>query len=138
MVVVGLVGVFSVNAQYKINTLEQGQELRVNNGLRSENGMYNVLMQSDGNFCLYKNGDGFIKCTSTTNKGKEGSILKMQNDGNLVLYTAKGEHLWSTDTYKGNNDQKGGKLVLDNNGNLILYSSSQKPIYDFNKGKRLY
>jgi len=133
---VGLVGVFSVNAQYKINTLEQGQTLRTNQGLRSENGQFNLLLQSDGNLCLYKNGDTFIQCTSTNSK--KPTNLQMQEDGNLAMYDAKKNHVWSTDTYRGSDDQKGGKLVLENDGNLVLYSVSGKPIYDFNKGKRLY
>ena len=68
---------------------------------------------------------------------KKGAVLTMQQDGNLVLYNAKGGHLWSTDTYRGGDEQVGARLAMYDDGKLILLSKVERPIYDFEKG-RLY
>ena len=49
-----------------------------------------ALMQSDGNFVVY--GDGDIFATNTD--GHIGAFLCIQNDGNLVVYSADGQVLW--------------------------------------------
>ena len=129
----------AVHAQgtYKINVLEQGQELWKNQSLRSENGQFTLILQTDGNLCIYKKAANYdyapVWCSGTNGKGV--TYLQMQADGNLGLYGPQG-HIWSTDTYRGNNEQKGGKLVLGNDGSLVLNSISGKAIWK--NGKRLY
>ncbi|MEY2828340.1 MAG: hypothetical protein RIQ33_198 [Bacteroidota bacterium] len=135
LVIVALFKAESSLAQYKINTLSAGQNLRTNNGMRSENGLFNVLLQSDGNLCVYKNGDAFIWCSMTNAKG--GNNLEMQTDGNLVLYGANHSPIWSTDTYRGTADKKGSRLVIENDGSLILYNANNKPVWKAKDG-RLY
>jgi len=44
---------------------------------------------------------------------KKGAVLTMQEDGNLVLYNSKGEHLWSTDTYTGGDDIEPEHSVIE-------------------------
>ncbi|MBB5956030.1 subtilisin family serine protease [Saccharothrix tamanrassetensis] len=46
--------------------------------------------------------------------------LKMQTDGNLVLYTAYGEPLWHTNTWGSDVT----RAVLQPDGNLVLYSDA--------------
>ena len=149
--IVGLIGVLSTNAQehmnsFKIvgNTLENGKSLKPGEGIRSPKNQYAAVLQRDGNFCLYKldpkakYGNQFVKCTMTVgNESKKGATLTMQEDGNLVLYNAKGEHLWSTDTYRGGPEKEGGRLIMYDDGKLVLVSKTEKAIYEFQKG-RLY
>ncbi len=152
--IVGLIGVMSADAQehmnsFKIvgNTLESGQSLNQGEGIRSGPGnKYAAVLQRDGNFCLYKlddkakYGNQFVKCTMTVgDKDKQGAILTMQKDGNLVLYNAKGQPIWSTDTYRGGPDKQGGRLIVFDEGNMGVFNKSnpERAIWDFQKG-RLY
>ena len=53
------------------------------------------------------------------------SILKLQTDGNLDLFT-NFSRTWSTKT---SNASKDAKLVLQGDGNLVLYTSSNTPVW---------
>ena len=53
---------------YKANSLEKNQYITVNQGLRSHNGQCNLIMQKDGNLCVYKNGNQFVWCAMTNNR----------------------------------------------------------------------
>jgi hypothetical protein len=119
------------------NVLSVGQRLNINDVLTSENGMYISRLQADGNFCVYKRNasgnESFVWCSSTN--GKSGSTLRMQDDGNLVLYTNSESPVWSTST-TGYFDSKynlpGNKpvrLVMENDGRLVLYSATGKNVW---------
>ena len=45
--------------------------------------------------------------------------MKMQRDGNLVVYSKDNEAMWDTDTY-GND---GASLYFQDDGNLVIYDS---------------
>jgi len=138
LVVGGLTISSSALAQsYTINTLQSkgDQHIRRHQALRSTNGVYSLLVQDDGNMCIYKNGDTFVWGTMTN--GKDGAILKMQADGNLALYDSKNGHVWSTDTYRGGPAKMGNRLVLQDDGQLVLFNSANAAIWNNSKG-RLY
>lgn len=122
---------------YTINTLQSNgdQHLKRHQALRSTNGVYSLLVQDDGNMCIYKDGTAFVWGTMT--QGKDGAILKMQADGNLCLYNGKDGHVWSTDTYRGGSAKMGNRLVLQDDGQLVLFNSANAPIWNNSKG-RLY
>src|SRR5262249_33547664 len=67
-------------------------------------GMYTAaimaVMQGDGNFVLYRGfkADPANAVWATNTAGHAGAYLVIQNDGNLVLYDAKGKPLWASDT----------------------------------------
>ncbi|MDR1032766.1 MAG: hypothetical protein LBL84_01995 [Candidatus Nomurabacteria bacterium] len=62
------------------------------------------------------------KCLRSANKEYK---LLLQNDGNLVLYSASGTALWHTYTYgKG-----GGDVKLQNDGNLVIYTIARKALW---------
>lgn len=79
-------------------TLEQGQ------WLRSKNGLFHALMQTDGNFGIYRcdwdelgyNHRVWDRITNTRFKGagKPPYQIIMQSDGNLVIYDAN-KALWA-------------------------------------------
>ena len=122
---------------YTINTLQASgnQTVKRNQAMRSANGMYSLLMQNDGNLCIYKDGPNFVWGTMT--QGKDGAMLRMQADGNLCLYTNQGAHVWSTNTFSGGPDKTGSRLVLEDNGTLVLYNAAGAPIWNNTRG-RLY
>ena len=51
--------------------------------------------------------------------------MVMQNDGNLVVYSASGQPLWATLTQ----NNPGAWLAMQNDGNLVVYSSSGRPLW---------
>ena len=122
---------------YVIDTLQgsSDQFIKRHQALRSADGVYSLLVQDDGNMCIYKDGGTFVWGTMT--QGKDGAILKMQADGNLCLYNSKDGHIWSTDTYRGTPDKLGRKLVMQNDGQLVLFNAANAPIWNNTKG-RLY
>jgi len=56
-------------------------------------------------------------------------VLKMQSDGNLVLYTDAGVPLWASNT---NGTSTGNYAVMQSDGNLVVYSSTHQPLWASN------
>jgi outer membrane protein assembly factor BamB len=53
-----------------------------------------AVMQTDGNFVVYDLDTG-TPIWHTHTDGHPGAYLNIQDDGNLVVYSAEGEALWS-------------------------------------------
>lgn len=115
-------------------------------------GASTLKLQDDGNLVTYKTGDIATWSAKTWNnaymiKVHRGSqitsetrlmpmeylrspdyryTLVMQNDGNLVLYSAK-EHrpLWSSKTY----NNLGAYAIVQNDGNLVVYTSLHQAVW---------
>jgi hypothetical protein len=96
--------------------LAANQGLNVNEQLLSPNGKTRLLMQSDGNLCLYRVDTGaYLWGTSTG--GKSATHLLMQTDGNLVLYNSDNTAVyWSS----GTQGHPGARLALRDDGNLVI------------------
>lgn len=89
------------------------------------------IISPDGESVLRMQSDGnlvlysdFAPTWSSGTFGKTPTQLIMQTDGNLVIYFSDGSN-WSTDTF-GNS---GATLTLQSDGNLVLYSSSNSPLW---------
>lgn len=83
--------------------------LWASNTLGGERRGRKLIMQGDGNFVLYWGEPGVVTLPgygtglhprwSTNTHGNPGAFLAIQNDGNLVIYTADGTRaLWATGT----------------------------------------
>ena len=71
--------------------LATGQYLSVNDYLVSDNGQFFAVMQSDGNFVLYRgsgpsDNQGYIWSISHTSLPTGQYFAIMQSDGNFVVY----------------------------------------------------
>jgi hypothetical protein len=98
------------------DTLSAGQQMNGGQYLASTNGIFALVMQSDGNLVLY--GEGHAVWQSKTS-GHPGAILRAQTDGNIVLYAANGTTpLWNTETNNAN------RLVIQPDGNLVARTAS--------------
>ena len=114
------------------SSLAAGETLNTGEKLISANSAYMTIMQTDGNFCVYKyvNGKqgGFVWC-SMAHGFKDGKLM-MQTDGNLVVYDGKGTAKWSSNTHPYHNKEfkdsskKPVKLVLGDDGTLRLYNAA--------------
>lgn len=115
------------------STLYNGQHLYKNQRLVSQNGVYTLVHQGDGNVVLYKNNSTALWASSST-YGKDTNRLTLQYDGNLIITTNNGNVIWSTNTQEGYRSDcwfwnvncsryftKGKYLVMQNDGNLVLY-----------------
>jgi hypothetical protein len=92
-------------------------ELTTGQALFSCDGVYDLVMQGDGNLVLYK---GASALWSSNTAGTAGSIAVLQDDGNFVVYTSASVALWSSAT---GGSGCGVTLALQTDGNLVLYSS---------------
>jgi hypothetical protein len=99
--------------------LVAGQSLAAGDYLTSPNGQYIAFMQDDGNFVLYwgRFPDQMIGAMWATGTSGTGYWLSMQTDGNLVLYKAAGQSVWTS----GTQGRSGPMFVrFADDGNLLL------------------
>jgi len=101
-------------------TLSANTTLTSGRCLRSANGRYNFVMQSDGNAVVY---DG-AQAIWATYAGGANRRLVFQSDGNLVVY-AGNQIVWQTTT----GGQAGVRLIMQDDGNLVVYTSANKAVW---------
>lgn len=109
---------------HTIMTANTSTELRTNEKLTSPDGRYEAVMQGDGNFVVY----GPTGATwATDTMGQAGAYVRIQDDGNLVLYNASGGAPWASNTnHPGRTPER---LTLDNNGFLGMYVAAGYTIW---------
>lgn len=93
-----------------------------NQQLRSTDGRYRFVMQSDSNLVLYGPSGRALWASNTVGRGAHH--LRMQGDGNLVIYNAADKPIWATGTPRHYN----AHLVVQNDGNVVIYDSG-RPIW---------
>ncbi len=103
--------------------------------LMSPNGLYSLALKSKGvlrlNSITKTNGGTQFKQIWSSDDGKGrskgGHTLKMQPDGNLVIYNIYGQGVWSTGTFgKGNGPYK---VTMQDDGNVVLYDSTNMVLW---------
>ena len=102
------------------NVLKSGQYLKPGQYRRSANGLYTLIMQTDGNAVLYKGRTALW--ASVTNR--KASSLIMQRDGNLVVVSGR-TVVWASNT-AGNT---GAFLAVQDDSNLVIYNIRNKPVW---------
>ena len=88
---------FVITYTLTVNTpdLKQDAVLLPGESIKSLNGKYMFIYQTDGNVCMYTTSGGGIWCSMAVHTpGK----LVMQSDGNLVAYDSGGIPRWATNT----------------------------------------
>jgi hypothetical protein len=106
------------------NSLQENQQLNVNDQLISSNNKAHLIMQNDGNLVLYRNDNDEALWASNT-AGTPVNRAVMQGDGNLVCYDQDGRAYWSSGTY----EHPGSLVVLQDDGNLVVYSSTGNALW---------
>jgi hypothetical protein len=109
------------------NILANGQTLRPGQYLSSQNGMYELRLQADGNLVIYQVTSSTRPIWSTGTNGAGSNVyLGVQGDGNLVLYAmTEGipQAIWAS----GSN--RPADLYMQNDGNLVMYASGHSPAW---------
>jgi hypothetical protein len=98
------------------------QTLAAGTELLSQNGQHRAVMQSDGNFVVYR-ANGTPKWATGTDGRAIGGII-MQGDGNLVMYDPNGA-VWAS----GTDGRPGAFLVMQDDGNLVIYDQGGTPLW---------
>ena len=89
--------------------------------LVSINGRFKAVMQTDGNFVIYKDRTAIWALQSVNVPWYgPGRRAVMQNDGNFVIYDKRGKPVWATGT---NNPNRPTRIVMHNRGNLCIYDN---------------
>lgn len=96
--------------------LHQGYEMVAGDYLETFTGNYRFIFQHDGNLVLRAWPSREVAWASGTN-GKGGTHLKLQGDGNLVLYTSTRQPVWASGTH----GSYANKLMLSAEGTIALY-----------------
>jgi hypothetical protein len=104
------------------SVLRSNQVLASGGCLRSANGQYELVMQTDGNLVLYYTVTSDVLWATGT-VGNPGAYLRLQStDGNLVLSNQTGTTaLWSTGIIAPRPN-----LTLQNDGNLVLTANNEQ------------
>ncbi|WP_183085062.1 hypothetical protein [Trinickia fusca] len=96
--------------------LTSGTTLKPGQSIRSPNGQYELIMQTDGNLVLHDLANDKALWSSNT-AGKGAQSATMQADGNLVVL--KGDQaVWSSNT----GGKPGSFLKLQDDGNAVVYT----------------
>ena len=107
------------------DTLKTNHRLGANGERMSNNGVYKLVMQEDGNLVVKEGED--VKWQTNTNT--RGSHVTMQSDGNLVIYNANNEisdnSVFDTVTSTFGVERGPYELVMENDGNLVIYGALQ-------------
>lgn len=107
------IGIGATEVQYLGPKLWPNQKLLIGQGLQSKNGRVKVVLQTDGNFVLY--GDGQPLWWTGVRPGVDQAV--MQNDGNFVLYKPDEGAVWNSETA----GHPGAYLWAQDDGNLVMY-----------------
>ena len=102
--------------------LRKNQELRLGEWLANVNKRYILIMQEDGNLVLsHINLNRVLWQSNTAGKGDR---LRMESDGNLVIYDKNNQTVWQTNT-----SGKGEYLQLLKDANLVVFDSNRLEVW---------
>ena len=105
------------------NQMLPGQTLAPNEFLTSDNGLFTLMYQTDGNLVLYRNADDH-PLWSSRSSGTTAGMVVMQHDGNLVVYDPNTRAHYATGP-KG----EGSSIVVQDDGNLVMYSATGTAVW---------
>ncbi|MDO7904942.1 hypothetical protein Q5741_00775 [Paenibacillus sp. JX-17] len=147
-----------VSAAFAKNSLSIGESLSQGQMLSSNNGRFNLVMQTDGNLVLYKDAGNPIWSTSTngaayvwrdpitgytTRRSPQlltlsAGLLRVTDQFKDFTFWRADTQGWSNAHYQGNVPAGliGDSLVVQDDGNVVLYSSGKGPVWASNTNGR--
>lgn len=121
----------AADAAAHADNLPQGGRLGQGQSIVSHGGTYRFTMHPDGNAVLYRT-TPLQPVWATNTVGRGGSFLALQGDGQLVMFTAGGAKVWTSDFNPG--ASPAWEHVAAENRLFKLRGSSQ--VVRFGKGAR--
>ncbi len=120
-------GYFVVKSNRSNTKLYRGTEINNENGTKDievlVNGNFKIIFQKDGNLVLY-NDTTKTTIWSARTHNKNATKLRMEHNGNLVIYTNNDTSLWNSKT----NNNSGSYAELLSNGRFIIKNSKNTMI----------
>jgi surface antigen len=113
------------------DTLRSGEGLQSGWSLNSTNGVYRLLMQTDGKLALIANSSCGASCSGGTQtwasptEGQFNETMQLQGDGNLIVFASSGVPVWSAPGTFGH----ATRVVLQNDGNVVAYDAGGTPVW---------
>lgn len=106
------------------NQLNTQQTLNVNDTLTSNSGAYQLILQSDGNLCVYEQANHVCIWASGTS-GKPSLYAIVVADGGLEIVDSNGSVIWDTGTFNAPYPY----ITMQDDGNLVLYCEGYSGYY---------
>lgn len=103
------------------DTLYTNQTLSNGGYIQSAQGLYTLVMQTDGNLVIYRS-DGSVRFATM----KFGAFALMQSDGNFVQYTSTNAPLWATNT---GGTGPANILKIHDDGDLVVYAQNGSRVW---------
>lgn len=116
----GVIAAAPASASQNPPTLGYNSVLHPGTYLQSHGTQYRLAMQTDGNLVETFNGRALW---STRTGGHPNAYLRMQTDGNAVVYTTTGKAVWSTQTNKHPNYGT-NEIGIASDGNVYVKSNA--------------
>lgn len=130
----------TVNAASSLgNIINSGTVISSGNYLLSPNGNYKAVMQTDGNFVIYKSGKA-IWCSATNTSAFSSYSATMQADGNFVIYGQNGTSktaVWASGTNYGAVSGHKYQLRLNDSGRLDVINTSNPNVLIWNNTSQI-
>lgn len=103
-------------------SLTGDQQLNKGEWLDSENGLFRLRLNDDGNLVLLDIATNTTIWNTGTQSAEDTFLVLQGGDGNLVLYTESFQPLWNSGTQGLGVD----RLTVNNDGSLGLYAGSNR------------
>ncbi|MDR5756283.1 GDSL-type esterase/lipase family protein [Caballeronia sp. LZ035] len=107
----------AVNAPGACGRLAPGEGFGVGGALAACSGGVTLTVQDDGYLVAMQNG---VVVWSSQNAGPPGAEVRMEADGNLVLYDKNGARVWQTRT----SGHPGAIALIQKDGHLVIYAAN--------------
>ena len=108
------------------DSLISSLSLTAGQSLVSFDGRFHLTLQTNGDLIIL-NMDSIIWSSRTSFIGSSPYVLKMQNDGNLIVYDKDSCTIWQSNT--ACEDISSFYLAIQSDGNAVIYDSKEKPIW---------
>ncbi len=112
-------------------TLGSAMALYRGQGVRSNDGRFELTMQTDGNLVMYF---GTTALWGSNTFGTDGQLAVMQSDGNLVVYDSNMHALWASNEVAYFQYTPGASLSIQNDGNLVIYANAAHTAVNWTSG----
>ncbi|EFJ36026.1 hypothetical protein SELMODRAFT_438249 [Selaginella moellendorffii] len=119
-----------MQASKEVAVLFVNEKLEKKQKLVSECGKFFLVMQDDGNCCLYDD----TGCMFQTNTWHQGSYAKLTEFGVFAVYDASNRPIW-TSTAQPSPKDSSYKMIVLNDGNMVIFDKHDKPLCHTNTPK---
>jgi hypothetical protein len=100
-------------------TIGAGEGIKPGQSIVSCDGGYHLDLQLDSNLVLYK-GDKSIWLPSPWTYNSGAGELRLEADGNLVVYSSLGTKIWQS----GSGGHDAARLFVQGDGNTVIYDNN--------------